>query len=217
MVVRTRIKICGITRVQDAELVAASGADAMGMIFYPKSPRYIELGQAREVCKVVQPYVTTVAVVVNPELDFLNQIEKQGLIDRIQFHGDETHQQCEQTNLPYYKVLRVNSGLDIELLASRYPGASSLLLDTYSEGLLGGSGQVFDWSIIKGSQIDQHLVLAGGLSPENIFNAVMTVKPYAVDVNSGVEIKPGIKDAVKLNEIIIAVREADKKLMLDHK
>lgn len=210
---RTRIKFCGITRAEDAEKVAASGADAIGMIFYSKSPRHIELKQAQEIAKLVQPYVTTVAVVVNPELRFLNDLENKGFIDRIQFHGDETSTQCEQTVLPYYKVLRIKSDSDVVQLAKQFPGASAVLLDTYVDGLLGGSGRTFDWSIIENIQIDQHLVLAGGLSPENIYDAVLMAKPYAVDVNSGVEIKPGIKDAVKINEIIIAVREADAKRM----
>jgi len=212
---RTRIKICGITQVSDAEQVAACGADALGMIFYAKSPRCVELEKASQICKAVQPFVTTVAVVVNPSAGFLNQLEVETSIDRIQFHGDETHQQCEQTKLPYYKVLRIKGCSNVEQLAQNFSNASALLLDTYVKGLPGGTGKIFDWSILKDIKITQHLILSGGLSPENVFDAVMAVKPYAVDVNSGVEIKPGIKDTVKLNELIIAIREADKKLTQD--
>ncbi len=212
---RTRIKICGITRTRDAELVAQSGADAIGLNFYPKSPRCIDIEQAKDVSLCVQPYVTTVAVVVNPQSQLLDTLAKQNIVDRIQFHGDETDQDCQKSGMPYYKALRIDSSSNVKQLAQTYQTANALLLDTYVEGLPGGTGRVFDWLTINAGEIKQPIILAGGMSVENVYDAILTVKPYAVDVASGVEAKPGIKDAVKLNEFIIAVQEADKKLIQD--
>ena len=213
---RTRIKICGITRVQDAELVADCGADALGMIFYKKSPRNVSIQQAKRICNAFKPYLTTVAVVVNPTVEFLMQLVTEVGIDRFQFHGDESTVLCENSPRPYYKVLRVSQKSDLIEQLQRYPSASAYLLDTYIKGQPGGTGQPFDWSIIDKSQILRPVILAGGLTPGNIHDAVLSVQPYAVDVNSGVEIKPGIKDANKINEFIIAVHEADLALYKKH-
>ncbi len=209
---RTRIKICAMTRPQDAEIAADCGADAIGMIFYPKSPRCVDLNQAKQIAQSVQPFVTIVAVVVNPDDGFINKIKAISAIDRIQYHGDEKPEDCEKFGVPYYKVLRVNSQTDIDNMASRYNSASAVMLDTYVKNIPGGTGKAFDWSILKNINIQKPLILAGGLTPENIYQAVLTVKPYAVDIASGTEIKPGIKDAVKIKETIIAVREADQVL-----
>ena len=209
---RTRIKICGMTRLEDAEIAASCGADAIGMIFYPKSPRYVDLNQAKKIAQSIQPFVTTVAVVVDPDENFINEINNLGVIDRIQYHSDETPDFCEKSGVPYYKVLRVNSQTDIKSLANHYKSASAMMLDTYIKGKPGGTGQTFDWSVLQNINIEKPLILAGGLNPENIYQAVLTVKPYAIDLASGVEIKPGIKDAVKIKETIIAVREADQIL-----
>ncbi len=209
---RTRIKICGITRIEDAELVANSGADALGMIFHKNSPRNITINQAQNICKTSNLYVTTVAVVVNPAQKMLTRLVSEVGIDRIQYHGDETQQLCEKSLRPWYKALRVTQESDIIRQAPLYSLAHAFLLDTYVKGLPGGTGQQFDWSIINNSRINKPIILAGGLNPDNVYKAVLCVQPYAVDVNSGVEIKPGIKDANKINEFIIAVHEADQAL-----
>ena len=209
---RTRIKICGITRIEDAELVADCGADAMGMIFYQKSPRYVDIEQARLICNVLKPFLTTVAVVVDPTDEFLDQLVSDVGVDRIQFHGSESQHVCEQSARPYYKVLRVNDQNDLIEQLQQYPRTGAFLLDTYVKGQPGGTGRSFDWSVIDKARINRPVILAGGLTPENVYDAVLSVQPYAVDVNSGVEIKPGIKDANKINEFIIAVHEADQAL-----
>ncbi len=188
------------------------GADAIGMIFYPDSPRNIDLNQAKQIARSVQPFVTSVAVVVNPDDDFINKIKQMSVIDRIQFHGNEKPSDCEKSGISYYKVLRVNSETDIEYLANQYESAAAIQLDTYVKNKPGGTGETFDWSILDNINIQKPLILAGGLTPENVYQAVLTVKPYAIDLVSGVEIKPGIKDAVKIKETIIAVREADQVL-----
>ena len=209
---RTRIKICGITRVQDAELVADSGADALGMIFYGKSARNVGFHQAREICAVAKPFLTTVAVVVNPDNHFIDQLVTDLGVDRIQFHGNESQDQCARSGRPYYKVLRVQTQRDIDEQLPDYPECGAFMMDTYVKGLPGGTGKSFDWSLIDKAKIGRPVILAGGLTPENVYDAILSVRPYAVDVSSGVEIKPGIKDANKINEFIIAVDEADQAL-----
>lgn len=209
---RTRIKICGITRIRDAEYIADSGADAMGLIFYEKSQRYVSIEQAKTICKGLKPYLTTVAVVVNPADKLIAKLEQEVGIDRIQFHGEESQSQCDKSTRPYYKALRVGEQCDLLNQARQYQNASALLLDTYIKGMPGGTGERFDWSIINKARIDKPIILAGGLTPENVHDAVLSVQPYAVDVSSGVEIKPGIKDAIRINEFIIAVHEADRAL-----
>ena len=208
----TRIKICGITRVQDAEIVAESGADALGMIFYEKSPRNVDVEQAKSIASSLAPYLSTVAVVVNPIDLLLNQLIVDVAIDRIQFHGNETQSECEKSLRPYYKTLRVKQQRDLIEQIQLHDNASAFLLDTYVKGQPGGTGEIFNWSILENVKIDRPVILAGGLNPENVYDAILAVQPYAVDVNSGVEIKPGIKDAIKINEFIIAVHEADQAL-----
>lgn len=209
---RTRIKICGITRVQDAELVADSGADALGMIFYRKSARNVALDQAKLICAAAKPLLTTVAVVVDPDRHLIDRLVHEIGVDRIQFHGDESHDQCERCPRPYYKVLRVRKQSQLERQLADYPNTRAFLLDTYVKGVPGGTGETFDWTLIDWAKMNRPVILAGGLTPENVYDAVMSVRPYAVDVSSGVEIKPGIKGANKVNEFIIAVNEADRAL-----
>ena len=210
---RTRVKICGITRAQDAELVAASGAHAMGMIFYKKSPRNVSIEHAHTIIHGIEPYLTTVAVVVNPVNEDLRQLATDVGIDRIQFHGNESPSECEKSIRPYYKTLRVNQQNDLVEQLNRYNQVSAFLLDTYVKGLPGGTGETFNWRILDQLSINKPVILAGGLTPDNVYDAILAVQPYAVDVNSGVEIKPGIKDAIKINEFIIAVQEADQALV----
>ena len=209
---RTRVKICGISRPADAENVAMSGADAMGMIFYEKSPRNVTFSQAQSIRSLIAPFVTSVAVVVNAESAFITRLETDLAIDCIQYHGDETSQQCNQAQRPYYKALRVRDQAQILDQIQQYPDARAVLLDTYEKGKPGGTGTRFDWNLIDYEKIEKPIILAGGLNPDNVYDAILHVKPYAVDVNGGVEIKPGIKDAVKINEFIIAVQEADQVL-----
>ena len=206
----TRIKICGITRMQDAQALAGSGADAMGMIFYDKSPRHVAVEDARALVCEVAPFVTTVAVVVDPSDDQLSHIVHHVSIDRVQFHGGETQRRCARAGRPYIKALRIRAGMHINRLMDEYHDASAFLLDTYVEHELGGTGRTFNWDLLEDLATGKPVILAGGLNIENVYDAIVKVNPYAVDVSSAVEIKPGIKDAVKINEFIIAVREASR-------
>jgi phosphoribosylanthranilate isomerase len=204
---RTRIKICGITRGIDLESAVAAGADALGFVFYPPSPRYLQTGHAAELVRAVPPFVTRVGLFVNPEPAFVTEVLAQVSLDLIQFQGDESPDFCEQFGHPYLKVARMRPGLDLVEFARTFASARGLLLDTYVEGF-GGAGQAFDWSLVP-KQLPLPVLLAGGLTPENVGIAIRQVRPVAVDVSSGVEAAKGIKDAVKIAAFIAAVKNAD--------
>lgn len=188
-----RTKICGITRVEDALVAAEAGADAIGLVFYDKSPRAVGITQAREIVAALPPFISVVGLFVNPSRCVLGEILDAVPLDRLQFHGDETPEQCEGHGRPWFKALRVQPGEDIRARVAQYRGASAVLLDAYVAGVPGGTGQTFDWSLIP-ADLDKPLILAGGLTPDNVGEAIARVAPYAVDVSGGVERDKGIKD-----------------------
>ena len=204
---RTRIKICGITRSGDLESVAVAGADAMGLVFYPPSPRYVEIPRARELARLAPPFLAKVGLFVNPDAGWLREIVGEVSIDVLQFQGDESPEFCEQFGRPYLKVARMRPGLDLVEFAARYASASGLLLDAYVEGF-GGAGTVFDWSLVPDS-LPLPVLLAGGLTASNVGDAIRRLRPWAVDVSSGVESAKGIKDAAKIAAFVAAVKSAD--------
>ena len=198
-----RVKICGITRVEDALAAAAAGADAIGLVFYAGSPRAVGVEQARAIIAALPPFVTTVGLFVDAARDELAHILASVPLDLLQFHGDESAEQCEGLGRPYIKALRVRAGDDIVARVADYPGAQGILLDAYVEGVPGGTGEAFDWSLIP-QGLSKPLILAGGLRPDNVAAAVARVRPYAVDVSGGVEASKGIKDAQKVGAFIRA-------------
>jgi phosphoribosylanthranilate isomerase len=200
-----RVKICGITRVEDALAAAAAGADAIGLVFYAKSPRAVGIEQARAIIAALPPFVTTVGLFVDIEHDELQRILASVPLDLLQFHGDESPEHCESINRPYIKALRVKAGDDIAVQVNRYPGAKGILLDTYVDGVPGGTGEAFDWSLVP-EGLSKPVILAGGLHADNVAAAVARVRPYAVDVSGGVEASKGIKDAEKVGAFIRAAR-----------
>lgn len=204
---RTRIKICGITREQDLNAAAAAGADALGFVFYPPSPRYVEPARAAALMWRVPPFVTRVGLFVNADVAVVRATLAAVPLDILQFHGDETAEYCERFGKPYLKVARMRPGLDLLEYARTYPSAAGLLLDAYVEAY-GGAGQTFDWSLIPRS-LPLPIVLSGGLTTENVASAVRGVRPWAVDVSSGVEAAKGIKDADKIAAFVAAVKNAD--------
>ena len=200
-----RSKICGITRIDDALAAVAAGADAIGFVFYAKSPRAVTAAQARAIIAALPPFVTTVGLFVNASACELNETLDAVPLDLLQFHGDETPEQCEGYHRPYIKALRVKSGDDIAAACAAYASASGILLDTYVEGVPGGTGQAFDWSLIP-QGLSKPIILAGGLSVQNVAQAISQVQPYAVDVSGGVEKSKGIKDHDKIRAFMQAVR-----------
>ena len=201
----TRIKICGITRELDMHAVVNSGADALGLVFYEKSPRNVGIQQAADILRHLPPFVTVVGLFVNPTADFVRKVLSSVSLDVLQFHGEESPEFCAQFEKPYLKAVRVKIGLDLIQYATRYVGARGMLLDAYIEGTHGGTGESFDWSLIP-HDLPLPLILSGGLHAGNVAAAIKQVKPYAVDVSSGVELTKGIKDAAKIAAFVNAVK-----------
>lgn len=198
-----RSKICGITRIEDALAAAEAGADAIGLVFYAKSPRAVSVQQAREIIRALPPFVTTVGLFVNASRCELSEILEAVPLDLLQFHGDETPADCEGYNRPYIKALRVRPGDDLEAACKLYASASGILLDTYVAGVPGGTGEAFDWSLVP-ARLSKPIILAGGLSPANVAQAIARVQPWAVDVSGGVEQSKGIKDHARIRAFIDA-------------
>ena len=205
--VRTRVKICGITRVEDALIAVAQGADAIGLVFYPPSPRYVSPAQAAEIVNALPAFITVVALFVDASRTDVEAVLSQVNIDLIQFHGQETADECRQYGKSYMKAIRVKSDTNLVQYTTEYSDAKALLLDTYAEGEPGGTGQVFDWTVIP-KNLSKPIVLAGGLDAENVEQSIRQVKPYAVDVSGGVEFKKGIKDAAKIAAFMRGVSNA---------
>lgn len=205
---RTRIKICGIKHKEDALKAIECGADAIGLIFVEKSPRYVSLTDARVIAESMPPFVMVVGLFMNASADTVREALKVVPLNLLQFHGEEKPAFCDQFEMPYIKVLRMRENVNVIAFAQEYPNASGILLDTYSKAG-GGSGQTFDWNLIP-DDVPLPLILAGGLNPENVASAVETVKPYAVDVSSGVESEPAIKDHQKIEQFIKEVLEVGK-------
>lgn len=207
----TRIKICGITRVDDLKAVAASGADALGLVFYDKSPRYVDLQQAAQLARVTPPFVSVVGLFVNPTEHEVRSVLQAVPLDALQFHGEEAPEFCQQFGRPYLKAIRVKAGVDLLQCAARYAGAQGLLLDAFVEGTHGGTGASFDWALIP-QDLPLPVILSGGLHAGNVGGAIRQVRPYAVDVSSGVEESKGIKDAAKIAAFIKEVKDVDLQL-----
>ncbi|MDC9724944.1 MAG: phosphoribosylanthranilate isomerase [Gammaproteobacteria bacterium] len=197
---RTRVKICGITRRQDAEFAVEMGADALGLVFYAPSPRAVTVAQAQEIVTGLPPFISIVALFVDAKIEDVQACLATLPIGVLQFHGDESPEYCEQFGHPYMKALRMREGIDLKSEVSRYRSASAILVDSYQPGVPGGTGQVFDWSLL--TDISMPLVLAGGLKADNVAKAIEQVKPYAVDVSGGVEQAKGIKDKMKISDFM---------------
>jgi phosphoribosylanthranilate isomerase len=207
---RTRIKICGLTREGDLDSAVAGGADAIGFVLYPKSPRAVSLRRATELARRLPPFVTPVLLFVNAHRD-----EVDAALDAIpnallQFHGDEQPADCERFRRPYLRAARMSPGLALLDFATAYASAAGLLLDAHVEGY-GGGGKAFDWSLVP-AHVPLPVVLSGGLNPANVIDGVMSVRPWAVDVSSGVESAKGIKDPALMRRFCEAVREADARI-----
>ena len=212
----TRIKICGITRVEDALAAARSGADAIGLVFYERSPRHASIAQAKQLADALPPFVTVVGLFVNAEASFVRKVLANVPLDLLQFHGDETPEYCAQFNKPFLKAIRVKAGVDLLQCAADFRSAQGLLLDAHVEGIPGGTGSAFDWALIPG-HLPLPVILSGGLNAQNIAAAIGQVRPYAVDVSSGVEsggvdAGKGIKDAAQIAAFINEVKQIDLQL-----
>lgn len=210
---RTRTKICGITRVEDALAAAAAGADAIGMVFYAPSPRAVSIEAASAICRALPPFVTPVALFVNENAGTVREVVGRVGPQLLQFHGDEPADYCNQFTMPYLKALRVEARMqtaDLLEFEADFRSASALLLDAHVDGLYGGSGHTFDWALIP-EAMRRRIVLSGGLAPENVAAAVRRVRPWAVDVSSGVEEagRKGRKDHARITQFIEAVKNAD--------
>ena len=202
-----RSKICGITRIEDALAAVEAGADAIGLVFYGKSPRAVSIEQAAAIMQALPPFVTSVGLFVDMPRDELQQLLQRLPLDLLQFHGDESPADCEGHGRPYIKALRVRPGEDVAAAMAPYAGARGILLDTFVEGVPGGTGASFDWSLVP-ENAAKPIILAGGLDAGNVATAIRQVRPYAVDVSGGVEASKGIKDAGKIRAFVRAVRDA---------
>lgn len=204
MTMRVRIKICGITRQKDALLAVNLGADAIGFIFYQDSPRFINVEQAKKISYCLPPYVDKVGVFVNATVEQVTAITEQLRLDYLQFHGDELPQFCNSFAIPYIKVIRMKSDIDLVAKINEFPDASGFLLDTYDPKAYGGTGKSFPWQLVP-AEINRPIIVSGGISPDNVQRVIKTLNPYAVDVSSSVEYSPGVKDAGKLQLLFNAV------------
>ena len=204
---RVRIKICGITRPDDAVIAALSGTDAIGLVFYKDSPRFVDVETARTIVNAVPPFISKMGVFVDPEEKSVRSILEYISLDLLQFHGKESPELCRLFGKPYIKAVRMTPEVDLIEYVRRYPDASALLLDSHVAGIPGGTGRSFDWSMIPADP-GKPVILAGGLDAGNVGAAVSRVKPYAVDVSGGVESEKGIKDKRKIDDFIRAVYEA---------
>lgn len=205
---RTRVKICGITLEQDALFAAACGADSIGLMFHPPSPRIIEIEQALAIREILPPFVSITALFLDDDADWITQVVHRVRPDYLQFHGSESADFCEAWGIPYLKTIPMGSTDDPLAFAAEYRLAQGFLFDSNAAGRLGGSGDTFDWSAIP-SSFDRPLVLAGGLSAANVAEAIRQVKPWGVDVSSGVEASKGVKDNALVDEFFREVRRGD--------
>lgn len=198
---RVRIKICGITSVEDALAAADAGADALGLVFYPASPRAVTLAQARQIALAVGPFVSVTGLFVDADPEFVQSVLAQVPLQLLQFHGDESVAYCESFRRPYMKALRMRPELDVQAAVAAYPSASGVLLDAYRPGVPGGTGETFDWARVP-QGMSTPLILAGGLTPVNVAESIAITRVYGVDVSGGVESAPGKKDHSKLTAFI---------------
>ena len=205
---RTRVKMCGITRPEDAIQAVAAGADAIGLVFYPPSPRAVTAEQAAAIAAAVPAFVSVTALFVNASSEEVQSVLDRARIDLLQFHGDENDDFCRQFKRPYIKAIRVRQTSDLVASCLRFPSALALLLDSYKPGVPGGTGETFEWSLIP-AQLNKPIILAGGLETNNVAHAIQQVKPYALDVSGGIEAEKGIKDPVKIAAFMNEVYRVD--------
>lgn len=205
---RTRIKICGLTRPEDVDVAVDAGADAIGLVFYPRSPRFVAPELAAQLARRVPPFVSVVGLFVNAQEAFVRDVLAQVPLHVLQFHGDEQEGACALYGRPWLKAARVRSGFDLLEFASLHRSSSGILLDAFSDAY-GGTGHRFDWSLIPDSMDRRRLILSGGLDADNVGEAVRRIRPWAVDVSSGVEVDKGIKSAARIAAFIAGVRNAD--------
>jgi len=199
---KTRIKICGITSLDDALMCVEHGVDALGLVFYPPSPRNIDVEIAREIVAGLPPFITVVGLFMNAQAQEIHNVLGQCNIDRLQFHGNESAEFCEQFNHPYFKAIAMgDEQQDFTALSGEYVQASAFLLDSNRRDEAGGTGTVFDWLNVP-DDVTKPLILAGGLTPDNVQSGIRKVNPYAVDCSSGVEAKPGKKDPAKVRQFV---------------
>jgi len=209
---RVRAKICGITRLVDAQAAVAAGCDALGFNFYPPSPRYVSPQTARAIIAALPPFVTSVGLFVDAATNDVREAANVSGVGLLQFHGDESDSACVAAGYPFIKVVRISGPIDSTELEMRYPSANALLFDTWLDGKEGGTGKTFDWSWWPRASA-KPLVLAGGLTPENVAEAIARTRPFAVDVSSGVEgATRGVKDPAKLGRFMIEVQRAQRGL-----
>jgi len=202
---RVRVKFCGITRPQDALAAAEVGVDAIGMVFHEPSPRAVTCAQARAIVQVLPPYLVKVGLFVDAEREVVERTLAEVCVDLIQFHGEESPEQCRGYARPYMKAVRMRAGVRLAELAERYHDATALLLDAYQEGRYGGTGNTFDWALAV-EKCGKPVVLAGGLTPDNVAAAIAMAQPYAVDVSGGIEAARGIKDPARMRAFMQEVQ-----------
>jgi phosphoribosylanthranilate isomerase len=208
--VRTRVKICGITNLDDALSAVDAGCDALGFVFYAKSPRMVTPEQAADIISKLPAFVTSVALFVNESAEVVNQVIATTGIDLLQFHGYESAEFCSRFSRPYIKALRMKPELDLTAQFETYASSQGILLDAYTPGIPGGTGEMFDWSRIP-DELATKIILAGGLSAVNVAEAIAQVSPYAVDVSGGVEASKGIKDSSKMTDFMNEVYRANNR------
>ena len=210
---RTRIKLCGFQTEDTVRAATRAGADAVGFVFYPPSPRHVEVQQAGQLARCLGAWQTQVALFVNPQADFVNSVIVEIPNVLLQFHGDESPEFCGSFQRPYLKAIRMKAGVDLRLESSRFHSAQALLVDSWSEAY-GGTGHTFDWSLLpKADELKQALVLSGGLDASNVEQAIQGLRPYGVDVSSGIESTRGVKSIEKIEMFCKAVQKADAELL----
>ncbi|MBL7003148.1 MAG: phosphoribosylanthranilate isomerase [Gammaproteobacteria bacterium] len=205
---RTRVKICGITRVEDAVYAAQLGADSIGLVFHQKSPRFIDLDSALKIKKALPAFVTITALMMDESQAWVDEIVQRLNPDCLQFHGDECPDDCSRYNIPYIKAIAMSGMQNVTGYMACYPEAQGFLLDSHAAGEQGGSGKAFDWMSIP-QDLRHQIILAGGITPDNVYDAITQISPWAVDLSSGVEQSKGIKDQAKMHKLMSEVTRAN--------
>ncbi len=205
---RTRVKICGITRPEDGLAAAEAGADSIGLVFYPKSPRNVSVDQARAICAALPPFVTVTALFLDPRRAFVESVLEAVPVNLLQFHGDECAADCTGYGLPYIKAIGMRENTQVKAYADCYADAAGILLDGHALGAAGGAGETFDWRRVP-EDLGKPVIIAGGLTPENVAQAIEAARPWGVDMSSGVESSPGVKDHGKIAALMNEVRRVD--------
>jgi phosphoribosylanthranilate isomerase len=200
-----KVKICGITDSENAKKIGQLNINAIGLVFYDKSPRAISIPQANKIIDSLPPFISKVGLFVNSKSSYIDQVLNSVNIDTIQFHGDESPSDCSQFQMPFIKAIRMREGTNLLKQAEEFSSAAGLLLDSFEEDSYGGTGKSFDWNLIR-DNIDLPIILAGGLNKDNVISAIEKTQPYAIDISSGVEVEKGIKDIGKTKEIIEIVK-----------